>query len=90
MRGLQVHLDCPGPGVRQRGMAAGQSLMNCLHSDPTGEGLQFELGDSSDVAEILRLARSALLVLLQYLTQTTPPPPPPPPPPGQCRSSNVT
>lgn len=60
MRGLQVHLDIPMPGVRVRGMAVGQCLMNCLHSAPTDQQLHFDLGESSDVTEILKLARSAI------------------------------
>lgn len=60
MRGLQVHLDSSVSGVRVRGMAVGQCLMNCLHSTPTDQQLHFDLGESSDVAAILQLARLAV------------------------------
>jgi telomere length regulation protein len=57
MRGLQVHLDSALPGTRERGMAVGQCLMNCLHSVPTEQQLHFDLGENSDVVAILKLAR---------------------------------
>lgn len=60
MRGLQVHLDIPMPEVRVRGMAVGQCLMNALHSIPMEQQLHFDLGESSDVTDILKLARSAI------------------------------
>lgn len=61
-----MHMDSAVPGVRERGLAAGQCLMNCLHSTPGVQQLKFELGDSSDVMDIFKLARSVHLVLPQY------------------------
>ena len=58
MRGLQAHLDNPEPGVRERGMATGQCLMNCLHSAPKEQQLHFDLAATSDVETILQLSRS--------------------------------
>ena len=55
MRGLQSHLDTAVPGVRERGMATGQCLMNTLHSRPT-EQLHFDLGENPEVESILQLA----------------------------------
>lgn len=57
MRGVQVHLESDVPGVRERGLAVGQSLMNCLHSMPEGQQLHFDLRESSDVEAILKLAK---------------------------------
>lgn len=57
MQGLQVHLDTSVPGVRERGMAVGQCLMNCLHSVPIEKQLHFDLGENSDVVAILQLAK---------------------------------
>ena len=59
MRGLQVHMECGVEGVRERGLAAGQCLMNTLHSVPKDKQLHFDLGDNPDVEAILQLARSA-------------------------------
>ena len=56
MRGLQSHLDTPVPGVRERGMATGQCLINTLHSRPSEQQLHFDLGENPEVESILQLA----------------------------------
>ena len=61
LRGLQVHLDSPVPGVRERGMTAGQCLMNSLHSLPSQQLLHFDLPDTEDTQAILQLARWILI-----------------------------
>lgn len=57
MRGLQVHLESAVTDVRERGLATGQCLMNCLHSMAPGKQLHFDLKDSADVEAILKLSR---------------------------------
>ena len=67
LRGLQAHLDSCVPGVRERGMAAGQCLMNSLHSAPKDKELHFDLGESEDMQAILQLAKSVPISTHQML-----------------------
>ena len=59
MRGLQSHLETGVVGVRERGMATGQCLINILHPRPKDQQLHFDLGENPDVEAILELARLA-------------------------------
>jgi telomere length regulation protein len=77
MRGLQSHLDTAVPGVRERGMATGQCLMNTLHSRPT-EQLHFDLGENPEVESILQLAEP-VAEQQERLCGNLPPTPPLPP-----------
>lgn len=61
MKGLQSHLETAVPGVRERGMVTGQSLLNTLHSRPKDQQLHFDLRENPDTESILQLARLALI-----------------------------
>ena len=71
MRGLQVHLESVMPGVRERGLAVGQCLMNSLHSMSKEKQLHFDLRESSDVDSILKLSRSASYTLCIHIRVCT-------------------
>ena len=58
MGGLQAHLEGPPGGTRERGMAAGQSLVNLLHCSVQHRlELPLQTEGEEGVMDILRLAR---------------------------------
>ncbi len=58
MAGVQTHLGSPLEGIRQLGMAVGESLMNRFHpSLPDKHRLSFDYQPGPDVQAVLQLAR---------------------------------